>query len=94
MGQKRSKGMSIAEAVKMFGGPQLVMSRELLWEESAQQAMTGQLERWYMFLSMLLTTALYVVAITVWRALPGKPRAASAKKPAAATPPSPPEEQP
>jgi hypothetical protein len=94
MGQKRSKGMSIAEAVKMFGGPQLVMSRELLWEESAQQAMTGRLERWYMFLSMLLTTALYVVAITVWRALPGKPRAAPAKKPAAATPPSLPEEQP
>ncbi|MBJ2158719.1 hypothetical protein [Variovorax sp. IB41] len=94
MGAKRSKGMRIAEAVKMFGGPQLVESRELLWEESAQHAMTGRLERWYMFLSMLLTTALYVVAITVWRALPGKPRAAPAKKPAAATPPSPPEEQP
>lgn len=82
MGEKRSKGMSIAEAVKMFGGPQLVASRELLWEESAQQAITGRLERWYMFLSMLLTTALYVVAIAVWRALPGPPRAAPAGKPA------------
>lgn len=97
MGEKRSKGMSIAEAVKMFGGPQLVVSRELLWEESAQQLMTGRLERWYMFLSMLLTTALYVVAITVWRALPSKPRAAPARRSASnsSSPPSPPtEEQP
>jgi hypothetical protein len=38
MGEKRSQGMSIAEAVKMFGGPQLVVGRELLWEESAQQS--------------------------------------------------------
>jgi hypothetical protein len=94
MGEKRSQGMSIAEAVKMFGGPQLVVSRELLWEESAQQAMTGRLERWYMFLSMLLTTALFVVAIAVWRALPGKARAAPAKKPSPGAPSPPTEGQP
>jgi hypothetical protein len=94
MGRKRSQGMRIAEAVKMFGGPQLVADRELLWEETAQQAMTGRLERWYMFLSMLLTTALFVAAIAVWRALPGKARAAPARKPSPGAPSPPSEGQP
>lgn len=93
-GVERRQGKSIAEAVKMFGGPQLVIDRELLWKEAAQQAMTGRLERWYMFLSMLLTTALFVVAIAVWRALPGKARATpAAKKPSPGAPSPPPEGQ-
>lgn len=94
MGRKRSQSMRIAEAVKMFGGPQLVADRELLWQETAQQAMTGRLERWYMFLSMLLTTALFVAAIAVWRALPGKARAAPARKPSPGAPSPPSEGQP
>ena len=94
MGRKRSQGMRIAEAVKMFGGPQLVADRELLWEETAQQAMTGRLERWYMFLSMLLTTALFVAAIAVWRALPGKARTAPAGKPSPGEPSPPSKGQP
>ena len=46
------------------------MRHELLWTEDAQRAMTNRLELWYMFLAMLLTVALFVVAIAVWHSLP------------------------
>ena len=74
-GIERSESRSIGQAVQQFGGPQLVMRHELLWTEDAQRAMTNRLELWYMFLAMLLTVALFVVAIAVWRSLPA-PRAA------------------
>ena len=74
-GRERSENRSIAQAVQQFGGPQLVIRHELLWTEDAQRAMTNRLERWYVFLAMLLTLALFVVAIAVWRSLPA-PRAA------------------
>lgn len=96
-GRTRSEGKSIAEAVKIFGGPQLVIGREMLWKESAQQAVTGRLERWYMGLSMLLTTALFVVAIAVWRALPHRaqaaPRTKTAPRKPRRPPPSPPPQE-
>ena len=69
-GLKRAQGKSIVQAVQAFGGPQLVVRHELLWTEDAQRVVTNRLERWYTFLAMLLTLALFVVAITVWRALP------------------------
>lgn len=71
-GEERRQGHSIAETVARFGGPQLVIGHEMLWTEASQQVVTGRLERWYTLLSMLLTCALYVVAVALWRALPAR----------------------
>ncbi|MEO8249030.1 MAG: hypothetical protein ABI589_06640 [Burkholderiales bacterium] len=71
-GQARKQGKSIAQAVREFGGPQLVMRHQMLWFEDSQREVIGRLERWYMLLAMLLTVALFVVAITVWRSLPSQ----------------------
>lgn len=89
-GRKRAEGMDVATAVSQFGGPALVNGRQVLWTEEAQSRVIGQFVRYYMALSFLMTTALFVVALAVWRSIgsTGRPR-----KPVAAGPaPSPPAE--
>lgn len=76
-GQERARGKSIAEAVKRYGDPAFVAEHELLWTEASQQAVERRLENWYLALSMLLTVALFVVAITVWRASSSRSREAA-----------------
>lgn len=78
-GEQGRGGRSIAETVQKFGGPELVFGYPLLWTPESQRAVTNKLERWYMVLAMLLTVALFVVAITVWRALPAPPPAPKAE---------------
>ncbi|CAN7783869.1 hypothetical protein LJR175_008355 [Variovorax sp. LjRoot175] len=72
MGLERVRGKSIAEAVRHYGGPEFVSGYEILWTEASQGTVERRLEAGYLGLSMLLTVALFVVAITVWRALPAE----------------------
>ncbi len=72
LGLERVRGKSIAEAVRHYGGPEVVRGHEMPWTEASQGKIEGRLEAGYMGLSMLLTVALFVVAIAVWRALPAE----------------------
>jgi len=90
-GKKRADGMDLATAVSQYGGPALVDGREVLWSEEAQSRVIGLFVRYYMALTFLMTTALFVVAIAVWRSLGNtgrkrKPAAADKAKPPPAEP--------
>lgn len=69
-GKVRAAGMDLATGVSKHGGPDMVNSYELLWTKEARSTVVGQFVRYYMALAFLMITALYVVAIAVWRALP------------------------
>jgi hypothetical protein len=89
-GKKRADGMDLATAVSQYGGPALVDGREVLWSEEAQSRVIGLFVRYYMALTFLMTTALFVVAIAVWR---GLVNTGGKRKPVAAeTPKAPPAE--
>jgi hypothetical protein len=89
-GKKRADGMDVATAVSQYGGPALVDGREVLWSEEAQSRVIGLFVRYYMALTFLMTTALFVVAIAVWR---GLGNTGGKRKPVAAeTPKAPPAE--
>jgi hypothetical protein len=84
LGKKRAQGMDVATAVSQFGGPALVNGRQVLWTEEALAQVVGQFVRYYMALTFLMTTALFVVAIALWRSVGGSAR----RKPAAPKPPT------
>ena len=89
-GKKRADGMDVATAVSQYGGPVSVEGREVLWSEAAQSRVIGLFVRYYMALTFLMTTALFVVAIAVWRSLGNT---GGRRKPVAAdTPKAPPTE--
>jgi hypothetical protein len=88
-GKKRADGMDVATAVSQYGGPVSVEGREVLWSEAAQSRVIGLFVRYYMALTFLMTTALFVVAIAVWRSLGNT---GGRRKPAADTPKAPPTE--
>ena len=67
VGRKRANGMDLATAVSNHGGPDMVNGRQLLWTTEARSQVVGTFVRCYMALAFLMTTALYVVAIAVWR---------------------------
>jgi hypothetical protein len=68
-GKIRASGLSIPEAVRQFGGPQIVVSREMLWTETSMQKREAGLERYYLLVAMLLTVAIFVSAVTAARAV-------------------------
>jgi hypothetical protein len=67
LGNKRADGMDVATAVSKFGGPALANGRQVLWTEEALSTVVGRFVRYYMALTFLMTTALFVVAIALWR---------------------------
>lgn len=81
LGRKRAEGLDVATAVSQFGGPAMVNGRQVLWSEEALSRVIGQFVRYYMALSFLMTTALFVVALALWRSLGTGRR----RKPAPAT---------
>ena len=82
LGRKRADGMDVATAVSQLGGPALVNGRQELWTEEALSKVVGQFVRYYMALTFLMTTALFVVAIALWRST----RADTRRKPNPAEP--------
>lgn len=66
-GSIRAKGMSTQEAVRKFGGPELVERNEILWTEKSKNTIVSRLEKFYVLITMLLSTALFIVALTVLR---------------------------
>lgn len=68
-GRIRGAGMDVATAVSKHGGPDLVNGNALLWTQESRSAVVGSFVRYYMALAFLMTTALYVAAIAVWRGL-------------------------
>jgi hypothetical protein len=69
LGDRRAAGMDVATAVSKFGGPGIVNGRQLLWSEASRSAVVGRFVRYYTAIAFLMTTALFVVAISVWRTL-------------------------
>lgn len=68
-GKIRTKDMTIPEAVRQFGGPQIVVSREMLWTDASMKEKEAGLELYYVLVATLLTVAIFVSAVTVARAL-------------------------
>ncbi len=66
-GRERVKGMALAEAVNQLGGPDDVNAMGILWTEDSRLKVISTLERYYVALIMLLTTALFSAALAVWR---------------------------
>jgi len=58
---------TVAQAVYKFGGPDLVNSTGVLWHEDSRIAIMGKLERMYVTLTMLLTSAIFAAGVAVWR---------------------------
>ena len=58
---------TVAQAVYRLGGPDVVNSTGVLWREESRLSMMGKLQRMYVTLTMLLTTAIFVAGIAVWR---------------------------
>ena len=66
-GVERVKDMTIAQAVYELGGPDQVNAMGSLWHEQSRSAVIGRMERYYIALIMLLTVAIFVAGLTVWR---------------------------
>jgi hypothetical protein len=66
-GVERVKDMTIAQAVYELGGPDQVNAMGSLWHEQSRSAVIGRMERYYVALIMLLTVAIFVAGLTVWR---------------------------
>jgi hypothetical protein len=66
-GQQFVRSKSISQAVFELGGPDQVRSMGTLWQEDSRLAVISKMERTYVALVVLLTTALFVAGIAVWR---------------------------
>jgi hypothetical protein len=84
LGQTRVRDMDIATAVSHLGGPAFVTGHQLLWSTEDEHRVEGRFLRYYVVLAFLMTTALFVAAIAVWRTL-GAEKAA--RRPAPSAPP-------
>lgn len=62
-GIKLVGGMTIAEAVYELGAPDKVNSMGILWDEKSYVAISNKLERLYVILVMLLTTAIFIAGL-------------------------------
>jgi hypothetical protein len=82
-GMKRRGDMDTATAVSKFGGPEMVNGRQLLWSAESRSQVVGWFIRYYAAIAFLMTTALFVVAIAVWRTLSNGAKPKAAKRPAA-----------
>ena len=69
LGKQRAAGMDVPTAVDKFGGPGFVNGHQLLWSEESRSEVVGWFVRYYAAIAFLMTTALFVVAIAVWRTL-------------------------
>jgi hypothetical protein len=58
---------TVAQAVYRLGGPDVVSSTGVLWHEDSRITVIGKLERMYVALTMLLTSAIFVAGVAVWR---------------------------
>jgi hypothetical protein len=66
-GRRRVKDMTVAHAVYQLGGPDIVNAMGILWTEESQLQVIGRLERYYIAFTMLLTAAIFVAGVAVWR---------------------------
>lgn len=69
LGRQRATGLDTATAVFKFGGPAMVNGRQTFWTAEARAEVIGNFVRYYMAITFLMTIALFVVAIAVWRTL-------------------------
>ena len=58
---------TVAQAVYRLGGPDMVNGTGVLWREDSRIAISGKMERLYVALAMLLTSAIFVAGVAVWR---------------------------
>jgi hypothetical protein len=68
-GKERAKDMDVATAVSKHGGPDVVNGHQLLWSQDARSQVVGSFVRRYTGIAFLMTTALFMVSIAVWRTL-------------------------
>lgn len=66
-GRERVKDLTVAQAVYQLGGPDEVNARGLLWYENSRLAIAEKMEWLYAALTILLTSAIFVAGIAVWR---------------------------
>lgn len=71
-GKERVGNDGIAITVSRLGGPEMVNGHQLLWMSEARSEIVGTMVRYYAAVAFLMTTALLVVAIAVWRAFHGQ----------------------
>ena len=64
------KNATVAQAVYQLGGPDVVNSSGVLWREDSRISISGKLQRLYVALTMLLTGAIFVAGLAVWRKAP------------------------
>lgn len=67
-GQKIAQGLSTEDAVKQAGGREAVERNNELWNNESKNKVTAYLECYYVFLTTLLTIAIFIGALTLWRA--------------------------
>jgi phage terminase large subunit-like protein len=72
-GRRRVKGMTVAHAVYQLGGPDIVNAMGILWTEASRLQVIGRLERYYVVFTMLLTAAIFIAGMAVWRNQQGGP---------------------
>lgn len=66
-GREFVKSMTVAEAVYRLGGPDHVNSSGTMWPESSRRAVIDKMERYYVALVALVTTAIFTAGLAVWR---------------------------
>jgi hypothetical protein len=66
-GRRRVKDMTVAHAVYELGGPDIVNATGMLWSEESRLQVIGTLERYYVVFTMLLTAAVFMAGVAVWR---------------------------
>jgi len=66
-GVERVKNVTVAQAVYRLGGPDLVNSMGILWGEKSRLAIIAKMEKLYVALTMLLTSAIFISGIALWR---------------------------
>jgi hypothetical protein len=72
-GRRRVKNVTVAQAVYQLGGPDIVNAMGILWTEESRLQVIGRLERYYVIFTMLLTAAIFMAAMAVWRKQQGRP---------------------
>lgn len=72
-GKERMGTDSVAMAVSRLGGPGMVDAHQLLWTTEARSLVVGAMVRYYAAVAFLMTTALLVISITVWRTFHDRP---------------------
>jgi hypothetical protein len=66
-GRRRVKDMTVAHAVYQLGGPDIVNAMGILWTEESRLQVISRFERYYIAFTMLLTAAIFIAGIAVWR---------------------------